>query len=119
MRQEIEMQQMDIVSLQKQLSDAVAEDSALLMEKDEEIEKMQVRMVSKQDLELAKQDNLALYNKNTELRTTISEREYQLIDKIRQIADLELQLSEASSMWHAAARDGQYLRKIIKELEAR
>ena len=119
LRQEIEMQQMDIVSLQKQLSDAVAEDSALRMEKDEEIEKMQVRMVSKQDLELAKQDNLALYNKNTELRTTISEREDQLRDKIRQIADLELQLSEASSMWHAAARDGQDLRKIIKELEAR
>jgi cell division protein FtsB len=44
---EIEMQQMDIVSLQKQLSDAVAEDSALRMEKEEEIEKMHVRMVSK------------------------------------------------------------------------
>jgi len=119
LRQENEMQQMDLVSLQKQLGDAVAEDSALRMERDEEIEKMQQRMVSKQDLELAKQDNLALYNKNTELRKTISEQEDQLKDKLKQIADLELQLSEVSSMWHAAARDGQDLRKTIQELEDR
>lgn len=115
---EIEMQQMDILSLQKQLSDAVAEDSALRIEKEEEIERMHVRMVSKQDLDLAKQDIVALQNKNTELRRTVAEEDDKMRAKVKEVADLEMQLGEASNMWHAAARDGQDLRQRIKELES-
>jgi len=119
LKQEIEMQQMDILSLQKQLGDAIAEDSALRMEKDEEIENMQHRMVSKHEVELAKQDTVALQNKNAELRRQISDQDDTLRFKLKTATDLEMQLSEASNMWHAAARDAQDLRKKVAELEAR
>jgi len=119
LKQEIEMQQMDILSLQKQLGDAVAEDSAMRMEKDEEIEKMHMRMVSKQEVELAKLDTVALQTKNAELRQSMAEQDDLIRSKIKEITALEVQLAEASSMWHAAARDGQDLRKTIRELEAR
>jgi chromosome segregation ATPase len=119
LKQELEMQQMDIVSLQTQLGDVVAEDSAMRMEKDEEIEKMHMRMVSKQEVELAKMDAVALQTKNADLRKAMSEQDDLLRLKLKEITALELQLAEASSMWHAAARDGQDLRKQILDLEAR
>ena len=119
LKEEIEMQQSDILSLQKQLSDVVAEDSALRIEKDEEIERMQMRMVSKTDLELAKQDNEALQTKNADLLRENIELDNKLREKIWSISSLETQLAEATNMWHAAARDGQELRKKIQGLEAR
>ncbi len=120
LKMEIGMQQMDIVSLQNQLGEAVVEDSALRLEKDEEIENMHARMVSKQELELCKQDNEALQNKISELRQMMQEQDQddKLRIKIKEIANLETHLAEATSMWHAAARDGQDLRKRISELEA-
>ena len=64
-------------------------------------------------------DAVALQTKNADLRKAMSEQDDLLRLKLKEITALELQLAEASSMWHAAARDGQDLRKQILDLEAR
>ena len=119
LKREMEMQQIDIVSLQKQLGVAATEDEAQRMVREEEMNMLRLQTVSKQELELAQQDNLALKNKNAELLQQTIQQENDMRLKVKDIGALEVQLKEATGMWHAAARDCEDLRKRVRELEDR